>query len=85
MMARATPFAPPDWEDPDYYAWLAEWDGNLLAWEFLRRNPAYAACVGDGRPLMDAVPSGTRSVPPVFRARKVADVSRWGLSCCRSA
>lgn len=44
-----------DWRNPADYAWLADLDLSGLAWEFLRRDPAYAEAQAAGQ---DVTPFG---------------------------
>ncbi|MDV3257084.1 MAG: DUF2285 domain-containing protein [Sphingomonas sp.] len=56
----------PDWRDAAAYAPLLHADRSLLAWEWLRRNPAYRAAA------TVALSSGGRTGPG-------ADPASWGL------
>jgi hypothetical protein len=54
-----------DWEDPGPYAVIATHGRTGLAWEVLRRNPAYQAAYA-------TLQHGLGSVDSAF-------VARWGL------
>lgn len=55
----------PDWRDPDAYAPLAGADRALLAWEWLRRDPAYRMAA--------------RTCPPIHGIPPPGSPEHWGL------
>jgi hypothetical protein len=70
----------PDGRDFDRYRHLLDLDRAGWAWEWLRRNPAYAAC----GPHMTKPAAGHQDRPAVTMLQDTGWGDPWGLCFCRN-
>lgn len=68
-----------DWRNPAQYADLHQASRERLAWEFLRRNPAYRQAAAVACTVERRAHPVWRQVIEIFASPQAAQARRWGL------